>query len=73
MPNGKTSVAYGLIKSREGSSIKVETLEETWKTIVDGIDETRKIQDAAKQQRKDDSVRLQKLKEEYRAKMSESK
>ena len=51
----------------------METLEETWKTIVDGIDETRKIQDAAKQQRKDDSVRLQKLKEEYRAKMSESK
>ena len=56
-----------------GSSIKVETLEETWKTIVEGIDETRKIQDAAKQQRKDDSVRLQKLKEEYRAKMSETK
>ncbi len=29
VPNGKTSVAYGLIKSREGSSIKVEKSFET--------------------------------------------
>ena len=29
VPNGKTSVAYGLIKSREGSSIKVEKNYET--------------------------------------------
>ncbi len=55
-----------------GSSIKVETLEETWKTIVEGIDETRKIQDEAKQKRKEDSVRLQKLKDEYRAKMNQT-
>ncbi len=56
-----------------GSSIKVDTLEKTWQTIVDGIEETRKIQDAAKQQRQEDSVRLQKLKDEYKAKMSETK
>ncbi len=56
-----------------GSSIKVETLEETWKTIVEGIDETRKIQDAAKLKRQEDSVKLQRLKEEYRAKMNETK
>ncbi|MCH5194393.1 MAG: toxic anion resistance protein, partial [Oscillospiraceae bacterium] len=56
-----------------GSSIKVDTLEETWKTIVDGIEETRKIQEDAKKQREEDSVRLQKLKEDYRAKMSETK
>ncbi|MEZ3453322.1 MAG: toxic anion resistance protein [Oscillospiraceae bacterium] len=73
--NAQNTVAQTKLTTQlaSGSSIKVETLEETWKTIVDGIDETRKIQDAAKQQRKDDSVRLQKLKEEYRAKMSESK
>ncbi len=53
-----------------GSSIKVDTLEETWRIIVDGIDETRKIQDAAKLQRQEDSVRLQKLKDDYKAKMS---
>ncbi len=55
-----------------GSSIKVETLEETWKTIVEGIDETRKIQDEAKRKRQEDSVKLQRLKDEYRAKMNES-
>lgn len=53
-----------------GSSIKVDTLEKTWQTIVDGIEETRKIQDAAKQQRQEDSIRLQKLKDDYKAKMS---
>ncbi len=56
-----------------GSSIKVETLEETWKTIVEGIDETRKIQDEAKQKRKEDSVRLQQLKDDYRAKMNQTR
>lgn len=55
-----------------GSSIKVETLEETWRTIVEGIDETRKIQDEAKQKRKEDSIKLQKLKDEYRAKMNQT-
>ena len=31
-----------------GSSIKIETLETTWKTIVNGIDETRQIQGKCK-------------------------
>ena len=31
-----------------GSSIKVETLEKTWETIVNGIDETRKLQEEAR-------------------------
>lgn len=31
-----------------GSSVKIETLENTWKTIVDGIDETKRIQDDAR-------------------------
>ncbi len=53
-----------------GSSIKVDTLEKTWQTIVEGIEETQKIQDAAKQQRKEDSIRLQKLKDDYKAKMA---
>ena len=30
-----------------GSSIKIETLEKTWQTIVSGIDETRQIQENA--------------------------
>ena len=53
-----------------GSSIKVETLEKTWQTIVTGIDETRKLQEEARAKRAEDSKRLEKLKEEYKAKMN---
>ncbi|MGN0637410.1 MAG: toxic anion resistance protein [Huintestinicola sp.] len=53
-----------------GSSIKVETLEKTWQTIVSGIDETRKLQEEARAKRAEDSKRLEKLKEEYKAKMN---
>ncbi|MCM1381880.1 MAG: toxic anion resistance protein, partial [Muribaculaceae bacterium] len=73
LKNAQNTVAQTKLTTQlaSGSSIKVDTLEETWRTIVEGIDETKKIQDAAKAQRKEDSVRLQKLKEEYRAKMTE--
>ena len=53
-----------------GSSIKVETLEKTWQTIGNGIDETRKLQEEARTKRAEDSKRLEKLKEEYKAKMN---
>ena len=53
-----------------GNSIKVETLEKTWQTIVTGIDETRKLQEEARAKRAEDSKRLEKLKEEYKAKMN---
>ena len=52
-----------------GSSIKVETLEKTWQTIVNGIEETRQIQENCRQQRKDDAVRLQKIKDDYMSRM----
>lgn len=52
-----------------GSSIKVETLEKTWQTIVNGIEETRQIQENCRQQRKEDAIRLQKIKDDYMAKM----
>lgn len=53
-----------------GNSIKVETLEKTWETIVNGIDETKKIQEEARLRRAEDSKRLEKLKEDYRNKMN---
>ncbi len=53
-----------------GSSIKVETLEKTWETIVNGIEETKKIQDEARAKRLEDSKRLERLKEDYRSKMN---
>ena len=48
-----------------GSSIKIETLETTWRTIVNGIDETRQIQENAKKQRIEDQARLENIKSEF--------
>ncbi len=48
-----------------GSSIKVDTLETTWKTIVNGIEETKAIQEQAKRQREEDQVRLNQIKSEF--------
>jgi uncharacterized protein YaaN involved in tellurite resistance len=54
-----------------GSSIKVETLEQTWQTIVNGIEETKKLQEEARTKRAEDAIRLQKLKDDYRLKMNQ--
>ncbi len=48
-----------------GSSIKIETLETTWRTIVNGIDETRQIQENARKQRTEDQARLENIKQEF--------
>lgn len=48
-----------------GSSIKIETLETTWKTIMSGIDETRQIQESAMNQRVNDQARLETIKQEF--------
>ncbi len=53
-----------------GSSISIDTLENTWQTIVTGIEETKQIQDDARARRKQDSERLQQLKEDYKRKMN---
>lgn len=52
-------------KMAAGSSIKIETLETTWRTIMSGIDETKQIQENAKKQREDDKVRLETIKTEF--------
>lgn len=62
-----------IARMASGSSIKVETLEETWQTIVTGIEETRKIQEEAKVKRAEDSKKLAQLKEDYRKKLEETK
>ena len=48
-----------------GSSIKVDTLEKSWKTIVNGIEETKRIQDEARRQRAEDKVKLENIKNEF--------
>ena len=51
------------------SSIKVETLQQTWQTIVTGIDEVQAIQNQAREKRKTDAVALEQIKAEYKKKM----
>ena len=65
--NAKNTVEQSKLTARlaSGSSIKIETLETTWRTIVNGIDETRAIQENARKQRVDDAARLQSIKQEF--------
>ena len=53
-----------------GSSVKVETLETTWRTIVNGIEETRQIEENARRQRVEDQARLATIKSEFNSKYS---
>ena len=48
-----------------GSSVKSDTLETTWRTIVNGIDETRQIQENARKKRVEDQARLENIKTEF--------
>ena len=75
LKNAQNTVAQTKLTTQmaTGSSIQIETLEKTWQIIVDGIEETRQIQETAKQKRKDDSVVLQRLKDDYKNKMGEIK
>ncbi|MCH5205780.1 MAG: toxic anion resistance protein [Oscillospiraceae bacterium] len=51
------------------SSIKVETLQQTWQTIVNGIDEVQAIQDEARAKRKEDAKALEDIKADYKKRM----
>ena len=68
--NARNTVAQAKITTQlaSGSSIKADTLETTWRTIVDGIEETRKIQENAHRQRVEDQARLERIKQEFQAK-----
>ena len=52
-------------KLASGSSIQIETLEKTWRTITNGIEETKRIQEDAKRKRVEDQARLQTIKNEF--------
>ena len=52
-----------------GSSVKIETLETTWHTIVTGIQETKQIQEDAKKKRIEDQARLNTIKDEFQQMM----
>ena len=68
--NAQNTVEQSKMTARmaSGSSIKIETLETTWRTIVNGIDETRQIQEDARRQRIEDKARLETIKQEFNSK-----
>lgn len=52
-------------KLASGSSIQIETLETTWRTITTGIEETRRIEEDARKKRIDDQKRLEAIKADF--------
>lgn len=68
--NAQNTVEQSKMTARmaSGSSIKIETLETTWRTIVNGIDETKQIQEDARRQRIEDQARLETIKQEFNSK-----
>lgn len=70
MRNARNTVEQSKLTAQlaSGSSIKTETLENTWKTIANGIDETRQIQENARKQRIEDQARLETIKQEFNQK-----
>lgn len=73
--NARNTVEASKLTTRlaTGASIRPETLETTWKTIVAGIDETRRIQETTAARRKEDQARLEQIKREYQAKFGPEK
>ena len=65
--NAQNSVEQAKMTARlaSGSSIKIETLETTWRTIMNGIEETKKIQEEAHNQRVSDQAKLEDIKQEF--------
>lgn len=65
--NAKNTVAQSKMTAQmaTGSSIKIETLETTWSTIVSGIEETKLIQENAKKKRVEDQAKLENIKAEF--------
>lgn len=67
LKNARNTVEQAKLTTQlaSGSSIKADTLETTWRTIMNGIDETQKIQDAARTQRAQDQAKLENIKREF--------
>ena len=56
-----------------GSSVRIETLENAWRTIVSGIEETRAIEEKARQQRGEDQKRLAAIKADFQARYGQKR
>lgn len=69
--NARNTAEQAALTARLASGgINAETLEQSWRTILSGIDETRRMQDDARRQRADDQKRLESIKAEFNARYS---
>jgi len=58
-------VSKNTARLASGSSIQIETLETTWRTITSGIEETKRIQEDARRKRIEDQARLETIKADF--------
>ncbi|OOB80299.1 MAG: hypothetical protein BEN19_05645 [Epulopiscium sp. Nuni2H_MBin003] len=65
--NAQNTVAQAKLTTElaSSSSIKTDTLEQTWKTIKTGIEETKQIQQQAIREREQDKKRLDAIKQDF--------
>ncbi|MCR5141703.1 MAG: toxic anion resistance protein [Ruminococcus sp.] len=72
LKNAHNTVEQSKLTSQmaSGSSIQIETLEQTWRTIMDGIEETRQIELTNRQKRVEDRKRLEAIKQEFNQKFT---
>ncbi len=72
LKNAHNTVEQSKLTSQmaSGSSIQIETLETTWRTIMDGIEETKQIELNNRQKRIEDRQRLEAIKREFNQKFT---
>ena len=65
--NAQNTVESSKMAARlaSGSSIQIETLETTWRTITSGIEETKRIQEDARKKRVEDQARLETINADF--------
>lgn len=61
-----------IAKMSSGSSIQIETLQKSFETIMKGIEDTKAIQSSNRQQRQENSVKLEQIKANMKRNISES-
>lgn len=69
MRNAKNTAAQSvaIAQMAGGSSIKIETLRDTYATITDGINQTKQITEQMAQQRAQDSKELEQMKNDMKS------
>ena len=72
LKNARNTVAQTKATARLAGapSIQADTLQKTWQTIVGGIEETQKLQASARDQRKQDQVKLENIRRDFMQKYS---